>query len=252
MKCKHARRAVVLDHYKELDPAEKARLEAHLLACEACAADREETKSVLDLVSAHGRAEVPAFDAEKAWRAVRKEIGGPAPVRAHSLPAWRRFAPAAAGLAVVLAAGILIGRFAIKNGPASGPAPIVAAGTATPGIAVAPSALPEDSVRPVLASYLDDMRPIILDFANSVSAGAPGRSVEIDERLLRGLLLQNVILRRALNGSDPAATELLDDLDLVLKEIINRKGPGGASPAQVRSLIDDRGILFRMQILKTT
>jgi anti-sigma factor RsiW len=97
MKCKHARRAVVLDHYKELDPAEKARLEAHLLACEACAADREETKSVLDLVSAHGRAEVPAFDAEKAWRAVRKEIGGPAPVRAHSLPAWRRFAPAAAG-----------------------------------------------------------------------------------------------------------------------------------------------------------
>lgn len=252
MKCKHARRAIVLDHYKELDPAGKARLEAHLLACEACAADRDETAAVLNLVSAQSRAEVPAFDAEKAWRAVRKEINGPAPVRVRSLPAWRRFAPAAAGLVVVLITGILIGRFALKNGPQPGPAPIQAAGNAAVDIAASPSALPVDSVRPILASHLDDMRPVILDFANSVSAGVPGRQVEIEERLLRGLLLQNVILRRALNGSDPAATELLEDLDLVLKEIINRKGPGGASPAQVRSLIDDRGILFRMQILKTT
>jgi hypothetical protein len=55
MKCKEARRAIVLDHYKELDPAEKARLEAHLLGCAACAADREETGAVLGLVSAHGR-----------------------------------------------------------------------------------------------------------------------------------------------------------------------------------------------------
>jgi hypothetical protein len=252
MKCKYARRAIVLDHYRELDPAEKARLEAHLLACEACAADRDETVSVLNLVSAQGRAEVPAFDAEKAWRAVRKEIGGRPPVRTQAFAGWRRFAPAAAGLAVVLMAGILIGRFVIKNGPQPGPATTAAGGKAASGIAAAPSALPADSVRPILASYLDDMRPVILDFANSVGAGAPGRQVEIDERLLRGLLLQNVILRRALNGSDPAATELLDDLDLVLKETINRKGPGGASPAQVRSLIDDRGILFRMQILKTT
>ncbi len=252
MKCKHARRAIVLDHYRELDPAEKARLEAHLLACEACAADRDETVSVLNLVTAQSPAEVPAFDAEKAWRAVRREIGGRTPVRTPALAGWRRFAPAAAGLVVVLATGILIGRFAIKSDPQPGPAPTTAAGNAAAGIAAAPSALPADSVRPILASHLDDMRPLILDFANSVGAGAPARQVEIDERLLRGLLLQNVILRRALNGSDPAATELLDDLDLVLKEIINRKGPSGASPAQVRSLIDDRGILFRMQILKTT
>jgi len=57
--------------------------------------------------------------------------------------------------------------------------------------------------------------------------------VPVDERLLRGLMLQNLLLRRALNGNDPAATELLDDLDLVLKEIVNAKSP--AAPPRRRS-----------------
>jgi hypothetical protein len=96
------------------------------------------------------------------------------------------------------------------------------------------------------------LRPILLDFSHAVANGKPGALVPVDERLLRGLLLQNVLLRRALNGNDPAAAELLDDLDLILKEIINGQAPGGASPAQVRNLINDRSILFRMQILKTT
>jgi hypothetical protein len=104
----------------------------------------------------------------------------------------------------------------------------------------------------MLASHIEDMRPLLLDFAHAVNGAKPGSVVRVDERLLRGLLMQNLLLRRALNGSDPAAAELLDDLDLVLKEIINGQGPGGASPAQVRSLIDERGILFRMQILKAS
>ena len=103
----------------------------------------------------------------------------------------------------------------------------------------------------MLASHIEDMRPLLLDFAHAVNGAKPGPVVQVDERLLRGLLMQNLLLRRALNGNDPAAAELLDDLDLVLKEIINVQSPGGASPAQVRGLIDERGILFRMQILKT-
>lgn len=250
MKCKEARRAIVLDHYKELDPAGKARLEAHLLACAACAADREETGAVLGLVSAHGRTDVPAFDADKTWRVVRDGIAGPDRVPRPALASWRRFVPAAAGLVAVLAAGILIGRFALKPQPgplqrpgpsAAGPSALIAAGSSSP-----------TSVQPMFASHLDDLRPILLDFSHTVTGGKPGAFVPVDERLLRGLLLQNVLLRRALNGNDPAAAELLDDLDLILKEIINGREPGGASPAQVRDLINDRSILFRMQILKTT
>lgn len=248
MRCKQARQANVLDRYGELDPAEKAALEAHLLGCEACAADRDETRAVLDLVAAHRPAEVPTFDADRAWRAIRGGIEAQAKASRTAASPWRRFAPAAAGLAVVLAAGILIGRFALKPGP--DPAPILRATSDGAGAAASPSAV-ADFVRPMLASHIEDLRPLLLDFAHAVNGAQPGAVVQVDERLLRGLLMQNLLLRRALNGGDPAAAELLDDLDLVLKEIINGQAPGGASPAQVRSLIDERGILFRMQILKT-
>jgi hypothetical protein len=249
MNCKQARQAIVFDHYDDLNPAAKAALEAHLLGCESCAADRDETRAVLDLVSAHRPAEVPAFDPEKSWRAVRDGIAGPVRAGRTAAAPWRRFAPAAAGLAVVLAAGILIGRFALKPGP--GPVPGTAAELGNgAGAVTSPSPIAE-LVRPMLASHIEDMRPLLLDFAHAVNGGAPGSVVPVDERLLRGLLFQNLLLRRALDGGDPAATDLLDDLDLVLKEIINGQGPDGASPAQVRGLIDERGILFRMQILKT-
>ncbi|MDD8025412.1 MAG: zf-HC2 domain-containing protein [Acidobacteriota bacterium] len=249
MNCKQARQTIVLDRYGELDPAEKARLEAHLLACAACAADRDETRAVLNLITEHRPAEVPAFDAEKSWRAVRDGIAAPARAGRTAAAPWRRFAPAAAGLAVVLAVGVLIGRFALKPGPGPDPGLTAGAGGASTA-APAPSAVAE-YIRPMLASHIEDVRPLLLDFSHAINGAKPGALVSVDERLLRGLLLQNVLLRRALNGNDPAAAELLDDLDLVLKEIINGRYPGGASPAQVRDLIDERGILFRMQILKT-
>jgi hypothetical protein len=152
-------------------------------------------------------------------------------------------------MALVLIAGILIGRFGLKIGPMPTPVSAKAALLSVPG--ASPSVLSAASLQPVLATHLEDLRPVLLDFANSIGSGKPGSVASVDERLLRGLMLQNLLLRRALNGHDPAATELLDDLDLVLKEIVNAKSPGGATPAQVRDLINDRGILFRMQILKT-
>ncbi len=245
MNCKDARRAVVLDHYGELDGKDRILLEAHLRDCAACAADREETRRVLALVSERGSAAVPRLDSERSWRLVRAGMRGAARRRPVFAPGLR-WGLAGAGIMLVLIGGILIGRFGLKTG--TGPAP-VSAKSAVPG--GSPAALPAASFQPVLATHFEDLRPVLLDFANSVGSGKPGAVVSVDERLLRGLMLQNLLLRRALNGHDPAATDLLDDLDLVLKEIINAKSPGGATTAQVRGLIKDRGILFRMQILKT-
>ncbi len=249
MNCKDARQAVVLDHYGELDAEDRKRLEAHLLECAACAADREETRRVLALISERGAAIVPRMDAERSWRLVRAGIRGAAPRRSFASAPWLRWGLAGAGIALVLIAGILIGRFGLKTGTT--PAPLSAKSAFSPGPGGSPSVLSAASFQPALATHLEDLRPLILDFSNSVGKGRTAAVVPVDERLLRGLMLQNLLLRRALNGNDPAATELLDDLDLVLKEIVNAKSPGGATSAQVRGLIKDRGILFRMQILKT-
>jgi anti-sigma factor RsiW len=250
MNCKDARHAAVLDHYGELEEGDRGRLEAHLRECPACATDRAETRRILTLVSERSPAAVPGLDAERSWRRIQAGIRSAAPAKRSGFAPGLRWGLAGAGLALVLAAGILIGRFGLKPGmpgltASAGPAAAaVSAGSAT--------VLPAAALQPVLAGHLDDLRPVLLDFANSVSEARPGAAVSVDERLLRGLMLQNLLLRRALNGHDPAATELLDDLDLVLKEIVNAKSPGGATTAQVRGLIKDRGILFRMQVLKTT
>jgi hypothetical protein len=247
MNCKDARNDTVLAHYGELGPEDRLRWEAHLRHCPGCRADREETARVLALVTAGAPAEAPALDGEQAWRKIRAGLrGGEAIRRRNSGSAWR-FGWAGAGATLVLVAGILIGRFGFRKGA---PEPLVAAGPSVP--AVSQAGLSAVSLQPSLAAHLEDLRPVLLDFAHSVGAGQPGAVISVDERLLRGLMLQNLLLRRALNGHDPAATELLDDLDLVLKEIVNAKSPGGATPAQVRGLIKDRGILFRMQVLKTT
>jgi hypothetical protein len=249
MNCKDARHAAVLDHYGELDEGDRGRLEAHLRECPGCAADREETRRVLALVSERGPAAVPSLDAERSWRRIRAGIRTAAPAKRPGFAPGLRWGLAGAGLALVLAAGILIGRFGLKTGI---PGPSVSARSAVSSVPDgSASVLSTASLQPVLTTHLEDLRPVLLDFANSVSDARPGAVVSVDERLLRGLMLQNLLLRRALNGHDPAATELLDDLDLVLKEIVNAKSPGGATPAQVRGLIKDRGILFRMQILKT-
>jgi hypothetical protein len=248
MNCKNARQAVVLDHYGELDEKDRIDLEAHLRGCAACAADREETRRVLALVSTQGSAAVPRLDSEHSWRLVRAGIRDAARRRPAFAPGLR-WGLAGAGLTLVLIAGILIGRFGLKNGPAPSPVSAKSAVSAVPSGSA--SVLSAASLQPVLATHLEDLRPVLLDFANSVGNGKPGAVVSVDERLLRGLMLQNLLLRRALNGHDPAATELLDDLDLVLREIVNAKSPGGATTEQVRDLIKDRGILFRMQILKT-
>ena len=249
MNCKDARRAVVFDHYGELDEGDRNSLAAHLRECPACAADREETRRVLALVSAAEPVTVPRLDAERSWRRIHAGIRGGAPSRKPAFAPGLRWGLAGAGLALILVAGILIGRFGLKTGT---PGPSISARSTVSSIPVgSPSVLPASALQPALSTHLEDLRPVLLDFVHSVSDARPGAVVSVDERLLRGLMLQNLLLRRALNGHDPAATELLDDLDLVLKEIVNAKSLGGATPAQVRGLIKDRGILFRMQVLKT-
>lgn len=64
------------------------------------------------------------------------------------------------------------------------------------------------------------------------------------------LLLQNVLLQKALSKKDPASADLLDNIDLILKEIINRDRPTAASPASIRDLIRQRDVLFKLEILK--
>jgi hypothetical protein len=241
MKCKQARPSIVLDHYGELSDPERTLLAAHLEKCPDCAAEREETRRVLRLLETKAPAEVPSFDPEKAWRGIRAGLSPTLrPSRRAPALAWR-WPLAGAALVLVLVAGIFIGRTFFPASAGSGP-----------GVSALQAKRTSPSVQPVLASHLDDLKPLLLEFANASSDTAPESKVLIDETLVRGLLVQNVLLRRALARRDPAAAELLDDLDLILKEIANRDRSAATSPGSIRDLIRQRDVLFKMEVIKKT
>lgn len=234
MDCKTAGENIILDLYGELDAAAKAGLEAHLEKCPACAADRAETKSVFALLDAHAPAPAPAVDTERVWRRVQAVIAAPpAKRRFFPFPGWR-WAAAGASLAFVLIVGIFLGRTWFP--PAAGPLPA----SATAGLPAAGTA-----VEPALTSHLDDTTPLLLDYLHAVENGK-GKKAFVEESAVRALLFQNFLLRQALLEKDPATAELLDDLDLVFKEIVS----GGAKASAIRDLIRERDILFRLRILK--
>jgi len=51
--------------------------------------------------------------------------------------------------------------------------------------------------------------------------------------------------------SNPSAQEILEDLDLVLREIKNQKSDDKSASSLIKDLIQERDILFKMDVLKT-
>jgi hypothetical protein len=73
----------------------------------------------------------------------------------------------------------------------------------------------------------------------------------LDKEILKSLLIQNYLLKKLVIESNPSAAELLEDLDLVLREIKNMPSDDKWAPSQVKEFIQERDILFKMDILKT-
>lgn len=240
MKCKEAKNLIVLEHYGELEESEKARLHDHLEQCRDCAGESALTKKVLAVLDEVESAAAPSADWDKAWDRVQAGITGPPARRRAERTAGWRWAFAGTGFALILVAGIFIGRYAL----APSPEPI-----AVSAAVVAPD---PNGIRPAFAAHLEDLKPILLDYAHYVPGEKRGEKVPVDEDILRGLVLQNILLKRKLVEKDPAAADLLDDLDLILKEIIDRGSKDSKAPAEIRDLIEKRDVLFKMEILKKT
>lgn len=238
MKCKQAKKLVVLDLYGELKEPSRPQLQEHLDHCPECRAEFDLTRKVFAVLDECDPAAEPAADWNRAWDRVQAGISAP-PARREPgrVPAWR-WAYAGAGLVLVLAAGIFIGKYAFP--PSSIPA-----GTQAAAVPATPN-----GIRPAFAAHLEDLKPILLDYAHFVPGKKSGQKTFVDADILRGLVLQNILLRRKLVEKDPAAADLLEDLDLVLKEITNRGTNDPQAPARIRDLIEQRDVLFKMEIMK--
>ncbi|UCE21008.1 MAG: zf-HC2 domain-containing protein [Candidatus Aminicenantes bacterium] len=233
MKCKKYEEKIVLYLYGELDDREKAEVENHVKECPACLEDLEYTKKVFKLVD-DNKEIAPEANWEKCWR----EIGAGVQVEPRKQKKFL-FAPrwvyAAAALFLVFVLGALIGRywfFPSQESPLE------------PGIS-------QGSINLALNEYIESIKPILIEYANYTVSEEGGETILIDEKVVRGLLIQNLLLKDLIVKSDPSLIPFLEDLDIILKELSNMRSGDELTPSMIKELIHEREILFKIEILQT-
>jgi hypothetical protein len=222
----------ILHFYGELDEKEEALLEKHLGECEDCRRESDETRRLFRLLDENKEASVPEANWSSAWEKIETGIKeAPAGIKAHRwFPRWAYAAPA---LAAVLIAGILIGK--LWRGPSR-----------QERLAEPPGQV---SYTAALKNHIEDIQPVLLEYAHSNSEKGGGK-ILMDKDVVRGLLLQNILMKRVIAGKDPSAAELLEDLDVVLREIANQDANDVHSLGLIKELIREREVLFRLEIMK--
>jgi len=233
MKCKKYEEKIILYLYGELDESDKAEVENHLKECPACLEDLEYTKKVFKLVD-ENKEEIPEANWEKCWR----EIGTGTqvePRRQKSFLLVPRWVYAAAVLLVVFVLGALIGRhwlFSPQESPLE-------------------SGISQGSMNLALNEYINELKPILIEYANYTSPEKGEETILIDEKILRSLLIQNLLLKDLVAKSDPSLAPFLEDLDIILKELSNMQKGDELTPSMIKELIHEREILFKMEIIQT-
>ena len=188
----------------------------------------------------------PEADWERCWDVIQMDIDKGARVEERTKtekerrffirPGWIY---AAASVLVIFVVGVLIGRFWL----ASDTQIVADAGSRTPGSSA--------YIKQSLYEHFDTLKPLLVSYAN-YSAEENGReTITLDKEIVKSLLIQNFLLKKLVVETDPQAGEILEDLDLVLREIKNMPSDDKWAPSQVKEIINEREILFKMDILKS-
>jgi hypothetical protein len=246
MKCKKCKEDMVLLLYGELTDKDKSEVMAHIEECSACAEEWESTKGVFAVLDETKDESAPEADWERCWDTIQTDMEKGARVeerkksererRFFMRPGWIY---AAASVLAIFVLGVLIGRFWL----ASDSQIVADTGSQTLGSSA--------YIKQTLNEHFETLKPLLVSYAN-YSAEENGReTITLDKEIVKSLLIQNFLLKKLVVESDPQAGEILEDLDLVLREIKNMPSDDTWAPSQVKEIIDEREILFKMDILKS-
>jgi len=246
MKCKTHREQIVLYLYGDLTDREKTELEDHIKGCAECAADLAYTREVFQILDDTKVESVPEANWDKCWSTISMDISDKAKKRERKklflIPGW---AYAGAALILIFVLGIAIGRFWLPSQSQTAVADGAAA-TTEQQMGVTPQ-----YVQQSLNDHFENLKPLLVEYANYTNEGNGKETVTVDKEILKNLLIQNYLLKKIVAESDPSAQEILEDLDLVLREIKNHRSDDTSASSLIKDLIHERDILFKMDVLKT-
>ncbi len=223
---------LILHYYLEAE--DDAAIEAHLSACDSCRASFRELQQTLSLVDS-AQVPEPAQDyGSQVWRRIAPHLGR------RSRADWGAFLRPprwvlAAGIAALIVAAFLIGRYAPRT-----EAPVVRM-----------PASDEAAQRVLLASaaeHLERCQIVLVDLAH---AGGEDRiDLSDDQALARELLESNRIYRQtAERAGEAGLASILDDLERTLLEVVhNPAHMEAADLSRLQREMESSGILFKVRV----
>jgi hypothetical protein len=240
---------LVLFFYGEADGRDA--IESHLATCPACEATLRELRRTLAAVDVHAIPERgPGYGAD-VWARLQPRL------ERQAAPSWFSwFAPRrlafAGGLAVLLVAAFVAGRYSIRQpprqaavAPPSGARPVPAAG----GPATSAGAVRDRVLLVAVGDHLERSQMVLVEMMNRPTDA----TVDISgtQEWARDLVPNNRLIRLTANeAGERMVADVLDDLERVLVEIANSPSKlSGAEFRQIRERVEAQGIVFKIRVL---
>lgn len=234
MKCKDIEEKIILDIYGELEESEKVKLYDHLDSCQVCQAGFKEIMSLFNTLESEVENDIqPRWGYY--WGNILNRIR-PEKTRKKFARISPRWGVTFAGFVLCLILGFFIGKIFLQP-PQQKKSTGVFKGRM--------------NYQMVLGDYFEDMKPIMVDLANSDFSEKPAKEGPVDKEIIASMLMQTRLLRRRLSDQDdPYLKGLLSDMELILMEIDNIN-PGDKSAIQlVQDEIKKKGIPIKIELFK--
>lgn len=224
---------IVLQLYGELGEKDAKDLMAHIEECAECAGEFAYTKKVFQLLDETKSDDIPEADWEKCWNTI--DVGIQSKDRKKKSFLWYpRWAYASAALLIVFAVGFFLGRSVFFQ-PRKG-SQVLLEGS-------------QSAMDPSIQEHFENLKPVLVEYANYTASPDNGK-ITIDKKIIRSLIIQNILLKRMIAEEDPSLKEILEDVDLVLREIANQEGDDADELTMIKELIQKRGILYELEVSK--
>jgi len=233
MKCNKFKEQIILYLYGELSEKESSELESHLGKCSECSKDLEYTKKIFNLLKDAEIEETTEANWEKCWKGINTGISETTG-KSKNYFFFPRWAFVSAAVILVLFIGIFIGRFWVLSSQKS----------------FVQETASREFIHQTLKEHFEELKPILVEYSNYPLQEKSSTSIMMDKKTAQNLIIQNILLKRIVSETNPAAAQLFEDVDMVLREIANQKSEDKESPALIKEAIDKRDILFKMEILQ--
>ena len=231
MRCEKFRRNSILYLYGELDKKSAEELKDHIKKCPHCARELEYTKKVFDLVEETKEENIPDADWEKCWSLIDEKVAVADKQRKTYINFFPKWAAAAAALVCVLILGFIIGRITFAPG----------------GDKMTVAGESEDASKISLQEHIDSLKPLLMEYAH-LREGNGSDKVTLDKKYVEELLIQNILLKRLAAEKNPNDRQLLEDIELILREITNMDKNGTSDPLMIKEYINNQGILNAVEV----